>query len=605
MKANSVKIINYKSIVDENNTIIIEPNITPIIGKNESGKSNVIEALSCIDFYNRKSEMNNKDLLPRFVNVNESKMEFIVELLPYEDSIEINKSVIHIKYNEMIVKGGLYEYFESNILPIINDFIILLKNYPTNSNDYQVFIKYINILKNKKMDIPLICQALNFFKSKYLKENNTDIEKKNILIRICDLWEELISQIPVFYKRNDRKILASSYSVDEAKKAINNPNSLLKQLLKVIDVSIEEFVNAITSESFSNRSLQSKINKKVNKIINNQFVKFYNEEAVKLSLNFTSGKVFLEVTTNEGETVTLNERSNGLKWYLNLFIDIMANDLPQRNVVYLLDEPGISLHINAQKQILNLFNDLTSKGNQVIYTTHLPTMLSLENNGIHRIRAVDKTEEGVSRIFKTAYDSRITTNNVLDTLTPITKALGMSINDLFGISNSKVNIIVEGVSDLIYLSEFNKLFYEYADKFQFIASCGAENVFNIYAILNGWGSLAIILLDYDAEGVKVGEGKLNKKYDLKFNKDYLYVLDITQEDLTNKTFANNPYVIEDLVGKEILNDFKENNNINEKIDKALLAKLYTNSINKNFNNLNCITKENFRRLFQRMIEMKK
>ena len=31
-----------------------------------------------------------------------------------------------IKYNEMIVKGGLYEYFESNILPIINDFIILL-----------------------------------------------------------------------------------------------------------------------------------------------------------------------------------------------------------------------------------------------------------------------------------------------------------------------------------------------------------------------------------------------------------------------------------------------------------------------------------------------
>lgn len=45
MLLHSIEIHNFKSIGESNNLIIIEPRITTIIGKNESGKSNISEAL--------------------------------------------------------------------------------------------------------------------------------------------------------------------------------------------------------------------------------------------------------------------------------------------------------------------------------------------------------------------------------------------------------------------------------------------------------------------------------------------------------------------------------------------------------------------------------
>lgn len=51
MYVHSVKLINYKSFGDyKENEVIIEPRITAIVGKNESGKSNVLDGLSQIRF---------------------------------------------------------------------------------------------------------------------------------------------------------------------------------------------------------------------------------------------------------------------------------------------------------------------------------------------------------------------------------------------------------------------------------------------------------------------------------------------------------------------------------------------------------------------------
>ena len=53
MYIHSVRLTNYKSIGDyKESEIIIEPQITAIIGKNESGKSKVLEGLSCINLLN-------------------------------------------------------------------------------------------------------------------------------------------------------------------------------------------------------------------------------------------------------------------------------------------------------------------------------------------------------------------------------------------------------------------------------------------------------------------------------------------------------------------------------------------------------------------------
>ena len=56
MYIHSVKLTNYKSIGDYPETeVILEPTVTAIVGKNESGKSNVLDGLSQIDFLENKT----------------------------------------------------------------------------------------------------------------------------------------------------------------------------------------------------------------------------------------------------------------------------------------------------------------------------------------------------------------------------------------------------------------------------------------------------------------------------------------------------------------------------------------------------------------------
>ena len=56
MYIHSVKLINFKSIADYPEAeIILEPRVTSIIGRNESGKSNILEGLSRIEFLKRNA----------------------------------------------------------------------------------------------------------------------------------------------------------------------------------------------------------------------------------------------------------------------------------------------------------------------------------------------------------------------------------------------------------------------------------------------------------------------------------------------------------------------------------------------------------------------
>lgn len=49
--------VNFKSIGDIDNDIILEPRVTAVIGKNESGKSNVLEGLSYVSLIGNMNVM--------------------------------------------------------------------------------------------------------------------------------------------------------------------------------------------------------------------------------------------------------------------------------------------------------------------------------------------------------------------------------------------------------------------------------------------------------------------------------------------------------------------------------------------------------------------
>ena len=80
MKLKSIKIENFKSFGNDNNLLILE-DISTIIGKNESGKSNLIECLSKINL----SGIDDRDF---FLNINKYtklKPKIGIVLIPSEE----------------------------------------------------------------------------------------------------------------------------------------------------------------------------------------------------------------------------------------------------------------------------------------------------------------------------------------------------------------------------------------------------------------------------------------------------------------------------------------------------------------------------------------
>lgn len=596
MYVHSVKLINFKSIgEDENSEIILEPRITAIIGKNESGKSNILDGLSRISFH----EENRSAFLPELANRNNTigkDNKYIIALKPSDNDIKrgiVKDTWVEIEKNQCKTTGGLVEYYLEEVYKDYEAVIAILESIGTNpfqlkDQELVKFRKHKKSLQTTEyIDIPSQNYALGFFQSqtgKIAVEKRAEFTK--VLEIAIDKWFLLKNAFPVFFFRSADKHLNTSYKLEEIDKELKKPlsvsNSLLYDLVKLIGVSPEEFLLAAQSGTKPvQETARQRINRLVNQKINREFHDFYQTEEISLYISFNSGGVSFMVQSADGEALMLSERSNGLRWYLETFIDARANDISEQNVVYLLDEPGVSLHVNAQRELIQLFKHLSEKGNQVVYTTHSPYMLDLEEEGIHRIRAVVKNSEGITKIYKTAYDARISPDSQQDTLAPIISAIGMNLYDTFGPAETKINIVTEGISDII-------------------PSVGATNCVHICCILQGWGCKYIALFDFDKEGVEKGGEFLREEMYLEMNKQYCYVRAVSQVEIDKKIYKSNSYMIEDLILRTEIERFCDFAQISKTLGKPLIAKMMCTAIENGTFIPSDESVNNFKQLFSRV-----
>lgn len=227
-------------------------------------------------------------------------------------------------------------------------------------------------------------------------------------------------------------------------------------------------------------------------------------------------------------------------------------------------------------------------------------MLDLQTDGVHRIRAVVKNKEGFTHIYKTAYDARISPDSQRDTLAPIISAIGMNLSDTFGPAKDKLNIVIEGMSDYIYLSTMAKVLEIDTERHVILPAVGASNCINICSILHGWGCRYIAVFDYDAAGVKTGGEYLRKNMMYQYKKQYCYLADVSQEDVDQKTYMHSSYLIEDVVTKEEINRYCAETNTSTTIGKPLKAKLMSNAIESGSYQVGEECKSNFEALFNRL-----
>lgn len=550
MKVKSIKIQNFKSFAEENNRIDLDKIIT-VIGKNESGKSNLIQAIGNLDL----TGMNNSNYFENSNKNNMKKPLISLVLSPYKSEKNIYKSdkatilTINSQY-DIDIDGGLTEI-------IVNDKNFQINREKMNELNKKIYFKdetrnsqFINIIEminNAESKVFIYYKYIDNIIS-LLEENSDYSEFVKNLKECIQYLAEFRSIFPHFILLDNIE-LKTKYTKRDLEDFIKDKQILI-YLLQTIGMDFETFMGYWKLQKDDDKyNFVEEINDKI-AVLMREFNKFYKQEEVAFKVNFNADSLNFVVKTNN-KYLNLNERSNGLKWYLNMYIQLLAKTKKYdiENYVVLLDEPGVYLHVNAQKEILNLFEDFTSNDNQIIYTTQLPSMIY--QNDLYRVRTIIKDELGNSNIGNRYYSLPHKMNSKQETITPILTAIGMNMGYSFNaMDNEKVNIITEGISDYNYVKAF-LIQNRYKKEYNIIPSAGVDNIHNIISILIGWGYNYKILIDQDREG--------RKEYKVLNSKLLINQEDIRFVDGTNKENNNINFSIEDLFSEEDKNNIGINN----------------------------------------------
>ena len=635
MRVSSVIINNYKSIGTVKNTLLLEDDVTALIGKNDSGKSNVLEILGGISFshyiLDEFYKFNNK--------IDNEETSLIVELkftqkesvfLKEYKNIEDDYTYFYFSQNKEIeFKGGYSRLFNEDmeliksISYIKNELISYLEENYYDSMDKEFFnevISYVNSMKSinsiiwikYKKILNKLLYILNSYDDEYIclsedeefdkeKQKNSNIEnlmydeKRYALIRHLEIVKSKIRKkyalLPRFYHRKVEEELQSEYQLEEAKKQIKDRKGALYKFLLASEISTQELLLSMENDDENQLKIcRNKIKEKVKYNIQKKFNKFYEEENVQIKVLFKNDLIKILVKTNEN-TTNISERSNGLRWYLNLFIDILANDIKDTNVIFLLDEPGVYLHVNAQRELLRLFYDLCKNDNQVVYSTHSPYMI--DSNNIINIRAIEKDERGHTNIYNTAYDNKFNSVSKRETLSPLIQAIGADLRFNIGPQAEKLNIVTEGITDYMYYTAMLYYFNIPEEKMPYIIpAVGAGNVNVIVSVLIGWGCDFKVILDYDKAGFVECE-KLVDNLNLEINKDIFFVNCKATYDNKDKEVYKYSQFVESLISDEDKSKFS----ISYLDNKTMAAKEFYDKVKCKSVHLSDETVNNFKKLF--------
>ncbi len=222
--------------------------------------------------------------------------------------------------------------------------------------------------------------------SRKLAETMTIIEKAE---------DFMFRHIPIFIYMSDYQVFSGSANLSQLKQRrdqnqLTETDKTFLSILGLADLSLENLIE--TDDPMERDQLQYDLaDASVNftKIISNHWRQDYYEVQFHSDGNFFYTYV---KDYNESSLIRLEERSRGFQWFFSFDIMFMNESRGTfQNCVILLDEPGLHLHPGAQADLVNRLEEY-SKSNTLIYTTHLPMLLNL--NQPENVRILSEKEVG-------------------------------------------------------------------------------------------------------------------------------------------------------------------------------------------------------------------
>lgn len=451
----------YKSFSTIQN-VKFDPKITTLVGMNESGKTAFLEALAKVNYFmeDKKFKFDTIQDYPRKElktyqkkgtdeTVIKCKFSISDELLSKiqedvgESTFTVKEFEYSVKYGGGVVWNNLTANEEEYIKHSLEDY-----SFKEEIKDQILSIK-------KLTEIPEIVKTLQDESTKkslndiYNKVINNAYEFKNrIEGYIAKKW--INPNLPKFWYYDEYYSLPSRINLSTFNASDTNESvQTTKALFEMAEIDLKEILEKSDFERFKAELESTSIH------ITEQIFKYWSANK-NLDIKFDIDSVevmrgnqkvidkYLDVRIFNNHykmSLPLAKRSKGFNWFFSFIIWFGKIQADRRsNYILLLDEPGLNLHATAQADLLKFIDDL-SINYQLIYTTHSPFMI--DSNHLERIRTVVETEDG-SVISETIQEKDP------KTLFPLQAALGYDIAQNLFIS--KNNLLVEGPSDLLYLT---------------------------------------------------------------------------------------------------------------------------------------------------------
>lgn len=151
-------------------------------------------------------------------------------------------------------------------------------------------------------------------------------------------------------------------------------------------------------------------------------------------------------------TLSFDERSAGFIWFFSFLLWLTHIRRDQSgDYIILLDEPGLGLHARAQIDMMRFIREQVLQAYQVIYTTHTPFMIAPDS--LDGIRTVEDANDDDGRVLGTKVGDRFLSLDP-DTLFPIRAALAYDVTKRAVVGRQ--TLLVDRPSDVLYLKWFSR-----------------------------------------------------------------------------------------------------------------------------------------------------
>lgn len=541
MRLTAITIQRFRNIVDPQR-IIVEPDVTGFVGKNESGKTTILKALHRLNPANGDdTQFNVTTEYPRWRLARDRRTQELNSLQPIEAEFELDE----VDIKEL-----------AGLLPAPPPVGTICKASRSYSNQYYVWLTCeIGLIVKaaateasvRPEDVEDLAdcasianaQAKAKQKAKELKEANQALASKALTTfsaSIGDLGylqdpssldqgalDAVSARVPKFFYFSTYDTLPGECDLTDLAAKVTASQGLTSREQAVVALLAHA---GETPADFMDTDYDSrKAELQAASVDLSRQVFEYWKQNTELEVVFDTDNVVTDMHPNGGEIThrilkielrdgrhgnvetNFSTRSAGFQWFFSFFAAFSQYQDSSDPIIVLLDEPGTSLHGEAQKDYIRFVFERLGSSKQTLYTTHSQFMV--DPSRYEKLRAVH------DRATRQDPDQGVVITPVdlsadRDTVLPVESALGYSISQHLFLGAGQ-HLAVEGSSDFVYLQRLTEFLTSQGKvgldpRLAMIPVGGADNM-PVFVALLGRRLKVSALIDGAKTGAKIDRVK--------------------------------------------------------------------------------------------------